>query len=545
MTHPRGRQPIGVNQPPSGGTNYPFVSPSDDVRYLLGDFYLAYEDDLRAYAMPFCIDWMYGFGETINVGPAGYPSPVYSHDLIVKDANGETVFDSTEATVFHAVPWANRLLILEWISASAVCRCTMHTAWTQQDTDDGLTIDYDLYIQPTNGILDARTLYRTPERLRSIIVGTTTLQGETIVLESGYNVSIREKGEDPDAVQDIDFELEGLSRPVTKKVITGSRATTGVRFYVSAGAGLGRVPGCDQIDVPLREINGIGPNAAGNVTFDLSQCLRVQRPVFLTGDNPRQFVYLASGITIEEAKSALEFHNDCGPCCDCDFFVRTYKGLSRLWDSGQSLASRAELVRDALERNIGRWHEQKSCRAQNALRTVLIPEYGCKVSVGGSYCNSTSCCIVPLVFRFTFYYYRQEVPTTIEPLSCSSVIVNGSPIRPEGEQAVLVGEWPVYEVTIDYLNPREVATASFRLCMPNCLDVDSLRCIVTVHYPDLSEECESPTYAPSSALLTLWSGSALGVPTLTTRAFGQTPLVPLTATSAYCASCNCPTTPLT
>jgi hypothetical protein len=39
-----GRRGIGVIQPQSG-LDYPFVQPSDDVRYLVSDFYLAYEDD--------------------------------------------------------------------------------------------------------------------------------------------------------------------------------------------------------------------------------------------------------------------------------------------------------------------------------------------------------------------------------------------------------------------------------------------------------------------------------------------------------------------
>lgn len=540
MAHPRGRQPIGVNQPPGGGTNYPFLQPSDDVRYLLGDFYLSYEDNLRDHPLPFRIDWMYGFGTTVNTGPVGYPSPTHTHDLIVKDANNVVVFDSTAADSFQSVAWGGRLLILEWIDGEDVCRCTMHTDWTQQDIDQGLSQAYDLYLQPTNGILDSRTLNRLPERLRSFIVGTSQYRGEAVTLESGYNVSIREKGEDPDVIQDIDFALEGLSRPVTKQVITGTRAATGVRFSVAAGAGMGRVPGCDQTTVPLRKINDVGPDGSGNIALDMSQCLRLQRPVFLTNENPRQFMYLASGITVDEAASALEMHNDCGPCCDCNFFVRTYKGLAKLWESGHSLATRAELVRDALERNIARWNAQKSCRSLNALRTVLIPEHGCKVAVGGSYCNTTSCCIAPLTFRFTFTYHSGD-EHTIEPLSCAGAIINGSSIQLEGGTAAVIGEWPVYEVTVDYLNPREVATASFRLCLAHCKDIDSIRCTVTVHYPDLAEECETPTATPGSALLTTWGASALGVPSLPTRALALTPLVPMTTRSAYCATCKCDT----
>src|SRR5688572_8566747 len=42
--HPRGRKGIGVDQP-QGGTNYPLVAPSDDIRYLLADLHVTHEAD--------------------------------------------------------------------------------------------------------------------------------------------------------------------------------------------------------------------------------------------------------------------------------------------------------------------------------------------------------------------------------------------------------------------------------------------------------------------------------------------------------------------
>ena len=97
------RQPIGVNQPPSGGTNYPFVRPSEDIQYLLGDVYLSYPDDSYTYEYPLRIEWLYGFGTAPVTPPAGYPTPTHTHDVIIKDANDVTVFDSTLADSYRIV----------------------------------------------------------------------------------------------------------------------------------------------------------------------------------------------------------------------------------------------------------------------------------------------------------------------------------------------------------------------------------------------------------------------------------------------------------
>ena len=110
----RGRQPIGVNQPPNSGTNYPFVRPSPDVQHLLGDFYLSYKETTTCYAYPFNVTWLYGFGDEEPASPSG-KTPTHDHDIEIKDDNGVIVFDSSVNDVtYREFLWGDRFLIVEW-----------------------------------------------------------------------------------------------------------------------------------------------------------------------------------------------------------------------------------------------------------------------------------------------------------------------------------------------------------------------------------------------------------------------------------------------
>src|ERR1051326_8371380 len=89
------RVPFGVSQPPGHGASYPFMSPSTEIQRLLGDFYLVYED--AGYVMPFSVAWLYGFGDQVVAAPSGFPAPTHARDLVITDAEGTVVFDSTTA----------------------------------------------------------------------------------------------------------------------------------------------------------------------------------------------------------------------------------------------------------------------------------------------------------------------------------------------------------------------------------------------------------------------------------------------------------------
>lgn len=557
MAHPRGRQPIGVNQPPSGGTNYPFTRPSDDVKWLLGDFYLSFSDDRCAFQYPFSVVWLYGFGTNPVTPPSGFNTPTHTYDVVIHDDTGAVVFDSTLADRFESTNWPAtnpRLKIVEWIDGETVCRLTFHTEWTQQDIDSGLAKTYDDYITPENGELDARTLNKLPTRVRSLRVGLTSLTGTPVIFDSGYNIDWRLVNLDEE-IGEFQLDLDDLGIEIAddqRNVQAGKRVSQRITIEAIPGAGLGVVPGCQEAEPTLRKLGGATADEAGNVFLDMEGCLRQQRPVGLTNVNPREFRYLSNELTPTQSQSAIEIGNDCGPCCQCSYFVRTYKGLKRQWFLWQDLADRAEDVRDTLEENIDRWLKEKDCREKNPLKLILIAEPECKAALGALYCNVNKCCAKPLIMRFTFQYFEGDQEVTPPAFVCDAAEIDGSPQKRQdipkdhGEEYALAGTWPVYEALFEYADPQDTSRVSFRVCMPYCAPGNSLKMWVSVHYPDMDpapdgSECDPGIVDVPDEVAVIWSGSALGAPIYPTRAIKATKTIPLNNTSAYCNTCECPT----
>ena len=560
MADPRGRQPIGVNQPPGGGTNYPFNRPSPDIQYLLGDFYLSFPDDTCQYPYPFYVAWMHGFGTNSVTPPSGYPIPTHLRDIIIRDANDVTVFDSTsDGVTYSSSVWGTRLLVHEWKSSDGymVCRCTEHTEWTQGDIDAGLDKTYDDYIVPTDGILDARTYNRLPQRVNKITVGITDLEGQ-ISLESGYNMGMTATAETSD-LSNLTLSDIGLDR-VSTAVIPGKRKTNYLTLNATPGLGLGTFPSCEgltETSIDLRKLNGAIGDGIGNVDLDTEDesCLRIQRPVVLTNLYPREFIYyspLAPVVQSVQSKSALEFRNDCGPCCDCEYFARTYQGLKRQWFFYQGLTTSAEETRDDFQTNVDRWNAQKECRENNPFNVSLLTEPDCKVVHSSIYGNTSKCCLIRVHFRFTLTYYREGVIVPDpEVFDCNRTEILGSPQKNGPEPYSLLGEYPVYEAIIDYMEPQSTARVTFRLCFPGCLEEDRVQVHTAVYwegvrseaeypeYPSTNTTCSYPAATVDSYILGLWSASTLGTPTQDVAYIKETKLLTTNPTNKYCVQCAC------
>lgn len=538
---PHGRRPIGVNQPPGGGSNYPLVLPSDDVEYLFADFYLSYPDPFSTYSESFSIAWLFGFGDNPTDPPGWAPEPIHDYDMIVKDSDGNIVFDSTQALSFYTKVWGGRLLIIEWKDDvnTIVCRCTIHIAWSQQDVDANRIKTYDTNIAPTNAVLDPRTCNRLPLRVNSIRFGLNVFNG-AFELESGYNIGLQ-AGSPDTQFSTADFTLNNLLTLGNRQVIQGTRFKQQVLISANPGDGLGQVPGCQDSETTVKVFGGARPDSAGNINLDMDACLRTQRPVGLVSSEPRHFQYLSNTQTPTEAKATIEIHDDCGPCCDCDFFVRTYKGLKRQWNFWQGMATQGQAIRDQLVLNRDRWLAAKDCRESNPLRVVLLPEPSCKVVGGAMYCNASTCCLIPLQFRFTFEHYRAGVLTSdpdFTPTACE-ILIDGSPQTATGEEGyVWAGQWPVYDVLFDYGDPQDTSRVSFRLCMPDCNSSDNIRMTVAVISPD-PDGCVLPVKNVPDDIDALWHASGLAYPADPVRALMASKLIPLQSNSAFCSGCKC------
>lgn len=484
MSHPRGRQPIGVNQWPIGGSNYPFVKPSDDIKLLFGDLFLSYRDDACELSLPLRIAWLYGFGSNVVAAPGGYPTPTHAYDLLVLDADDNIVFDSTAADEFETSVWDSRLLILEWIGATAVCRAAIHTEFSPQQTP----IVYDLYILPENGELDAKTLEIVPRRINSITVGADVLTGP-IDIVGGYNAA---------------FTLGAT------KSGDGVRRTTKLTLSLEAGGGLGRVPGCDDLPEPtLRRLNKIGPNEQGDFYLDLSGCYRSQLAVEVSG-SPRSAAYAYPTFTDDEAKATLLLFNDCAPCCQCDDYVRTYKGLRKRWFEWVDLATDLEGSRDTFSQNIDRWNAQRDCRLDHSLNVALSTSAPCRIFAGAAYCNPSRCCLSPLELRFTFRYYERGVEVA-PPAGgvCLQAFIEG--VTTQGEELYTMGgSWPVVFAVFDRADPQTTSRIRFRVCVDDCGADQTVTATVTAHFPDpppnaAEEICTIDAIAVPAEIEALWT----------------------------------------
>jgi hypothetical protein len=564
MADPRGRQPIGVNQPSGGGTNYPFTRPSTDIQHLLGDFYLSFPDDICEHPYPFKVAWLYGFGTDSVSPPAGFPSPTHTQDIIIHDDNGVIIFDSTLSSVtFTSYVWNNRLTIFEWVDAEkyTVCRCTQHTAWTQADINDGYDRTYNNYIAPTDGTLDPRTYNKLPQRVRKITVGLTDLYGD-IALEEGYNMSLTGASSTTVASQ-LSLSDIGIDTTSTQK-ISGQRTTNYLTLTAEPGNGLGTFPACDAPEVVVRGINGAVGNTYGDIGFDAQGCVRYQRPVGLTDNNPRTFEY-ASSLPIAP-QSAIEVRNDCGPCCDCEYFARTYAGLKRQWFFYQDIATDATQTRNTLDENIIRWNAQKICRESKPLAVALQTEPSCQIAHSVIFGNPSKCCLRNVHFRFTVTYLHNGAymtPLELRAYDCHRTKLLSSPQRNgAAEEITLMGDFPVYEALVDFINPQENGRITFRLCFPDCntdlkmvgeepatpdriqirTDVyweDSTSNTEYPEYPLLNSTCSYPSLTVDEYTSGLWTASPLGQPAYEIRYNEETNLATMNKESAYCAACAC------
>jgi len=564
MANTRGRQPIGFNQPPGGGTNYPFVTPSSDIQYLLGDFFVCFDDLLDTFEYPLKVSWLYGFGTNPVSPPSGYPTPTHTHDVIVVDANDVTVFDSTQADTFTSSTWDNRLRILEWKADDKVLRCTQHYEWTAEDIRDGQSKVYDDYIEPQDGTLQADTWYKMPKRVSSIQVGLTNVRGTAVALKEGYNMQLTEGS----AVNIADIEIPRFGFTTQKDLVAGKRLSNRISLSAVPGAGLGVFPGCVGTETELKTINGVRSSDYQNFTWDSEGCIRNQRPVGLVSADPREFSYASVALpSAEEAASAIEMLNDCQNCCQCTYFAQTYQGLKRQWFLYKDVATSAEAARDGYSTSRDRWIEQKSIREADTLRLYVRQDGDCKISWGLAHCNASKCCLVNVQIRLIWLYYRDGVleQPTIAGYDCQKTEIDGSAQCSGPEPFVLsydavgasaTGSW-------DYADPYSVTTLSGRHCFPDGFDAAEQEIRVklyaavsweTTQNPDTGEECSYPpprteasdiidwynAYDPD--VLSFWSTLGQSARALLAEGYRVqkiTPLSTLDAGNPYCNRCQC------
>lgn len=377
--HPRGRQPISVNQP-QGGSLYPFVECSDDIRELVADFYLSVSSaDLLGWKPPAVISWIHGFGE--DPSPE-YFAPVHAHDLIVRDAEENLIFDTRAADRYWTSVWDDRLLVVEWIrthqvadnpAKPGVCRIVVHTAWSP---DHPQPRTYPLQMLPARAVLDERTVIVQPMRVTSIKVFDSITEQDLrfdryqIELDLGYNMRA---------------DVENLSQE--------GRKHWRVTLHAEPGAGIGKAPCLQPPEPLLRRINGRGPGPGGDFQLGTDDCLRIDRPIVgMQGPH----------VIVREAAVRLSSH--CQVCCDCQDFINVYEAERRIRNRLANLRNRVSVLVQQYRELIQKWHQQSQCAEKSPLRVALLrdPNDATRITLVAGCCNTTGRCLRDLYFELDF-----------------------------------------------------------------------------------------------------------------------------------------------
>jgi hypothetical protein len=166
--------------------------------------------------------------------------------------------------------------------------------------------------------------------------------------------------------------------------------------------------------------------------------------------------------------------------------VRVYEAIRRLYNRYRALGKIAEYVRDALKRNKDRWLEQIPCRQKTLLRTASLPRGKCRVAFAAALCNNTD---LPLKhFRLKIDFTGTAATGLTACVRCDSVFRRGNV---DSAQAIppnrmrpytLIGEWPVFYVDFDCVNPADLGYITFELDFTDGNEGDLVT--MTVHVED-------------------------------------------------------------
>jgi len=448
-----GRRGIGVIQPQSG-LNYPFVNPSNDIRSLFADFYLAYDEPaeydetLTPFSLPFRLKWITGFGcqdNSASSEPGPNTAEERAADLIVVDAEERIVFDSTAADAPTTRSWSDVYQIYEWHAAKIVCRAVVYTAWPPDEKEPK---NYPTTFEPENAVLDARAVYRMPRRVLSLKVKNGNIilppvTGSDITFAAGNN-----------------FELVS-----GRQETVGFRRRTEITFNVVAGAGAGKYSDCraagDGCGVPVTLLNGASPNQYGDLIISGKSCLWVRTPT--TRNTAGTAVTPVSKPTVscdgvDGTTKILQIGTNCLACCDCEDYVDLANYMNRTRDRYKIVGQRTREVKLLHENNIERWIEQRDCRLAKPLKIQIVPQHCPFIDVVLQYCNQCFPCAENVKLNVDFSAFPANF---VGHPVCGNTFLFAPNVPGLGFD--LDGAWPSFSARIGNVDIGTSAYVKFRL----------------------------------------------------------------------------------
>lgn len=371
-----GRRGVGVVQPQSG-LDYPFVAPSEDVRYLIADLSVVvddpglYDTTLIPVQAPFRIKNLYGIGCFENTQPANFIAPAHEADILVCDVNGRTVFSSVEPdTSFSKTNWGTDYKLYSWKNKLGVCNLLVYQTWAITDASQR---HYNKYLEPQNGLLDARAVYVLPKRILSLRVGTLPdaerIKGQ-VVFKNGYNTEIT----------------------AGQETTANFFVNTPITFSANAGSGLGRYSTCgddpEPATQPIKKINGISIEN-GDFLLAATDCMYVRRPTKKIGGVVSTDDYTDNGVLVRP----LDIGANCGACCDCQDYVDLARTINQYRSQYANIGTRVNDVKQIHEQNIQKWIDERSCGLQTPLRLLMVAQRCPYMDIVLMVCNPCADCL--------------------------------------------------------------------------------------------------------------------------------------------------------
>ncbi len=471
-----GREGIGVVQPNSG-TDYPLVTPSEDVRYLLADFYLEYQGD---YVRPFHIAYLRGLGCEDSEAPEDLPHDgpfPHAADVVVVDDVGTIVFDSRDAIYdedfaphsgFNARDWGPRLRIYEWHTENAVARLTAHTAWSHDDPEPR---NYPFHLVPESAVLDERSLLRLPSRVNSLQVVLNNLSRTGVLFTPGHNMKITHLG------------------TVTEP---GGRFREQIRFDATPGAGLGIFPGCSSEPLVIRRVNNIPPTDGGDFYVAATDCYYARQPTLIVDAEPRRsypsvllppyntldldlpdplagLSTAAAGWPQSKEYGHLQLGNDCDPCCKCEDYVALGNYINTVGGQYRELGNEAQALRTIYHANRDRFLNSRDCFHRRPLRIFIQPQICPFVDVALQFCNQTGECVEDIVLSVEFSVVPDAVGMEVPGYSFLTGAQKKTGRRTSlTEHSQMAGSWPTFQAQLDSVDNGASGSVKFRLEFPDC-----------------------------------------------------------------------------
>lgn len=450
-----GRKGIGLNQPQSG-LDYPLIAPSDDIRYLLADFYLAYEDLAQKFVSPLRIRWLYGVGCVPSSLPAGAPTPTHAADIVVVDAKNAVVFDSTAMgpddthSRFSTWCWGLRknspncgdtydYKIYEWIGNYAVCRIVVYQTWpdSSNDSDADANRQYATHIAPSSAVIDERAVYKMPKRVNSFILPNVGQSG----------VAIRRAG--------VDF-VAGLNTELVTadQTVRGNRISRQITLSAEPGSGTGKYIDCAEDEPPVRSVNGL---TGAKILITAKDCLWLRTPTQHTTGN----VLVPQKIA---GASTLQLGSNCSACCTCNDYVDLALYMNGERDRYKAIGRKTHEVLLMHSDNIARWTDQRQCRLQEPIKVCMTAQRCPFIDVVAQYCNNCDVCADDVVLKMAF-----SASGTLAGASsgASARPVCGYTSITAGQQTAnlfqLGGGWPNFTADLGNVDAGNSVAVRFRL----------------------------------------------------------------------------------